>query len=85
MESTPATSVHLTASQGAVTCMRITPSFIIVGLDNGELHILNHDGGNGRVVKAMERGVWCVDAWEDEWVIAGGAEGALGAWNLSDL
>jgi hypothetical protein len=64
--------------------MRLTPS-IIIGLDNGELHITNHLGGKTRMVKAMDRGVWCVDAWKDEWVVAGGVDGVLGIWNLSDL
>ena len=78
MVSHPATSTILTSSsQGVVTCMHLTPSYIIVGLDNGELHVTNHEGGSHRKVKVMPRGIWCVDAWEDECVIAGGFAGVL--------
>lgn len=85
MSSSPLSTTILATQHSAVTCMHITPSFIIVSMDNGELHILDHHGGKERVVKAMQKGVWCIDTWEDEWVIAGGVDGVLRVWELSDM
>lgn len=65
--------------------MTITSKYIIVGLDDGSLHILDHDGGNERIIRASEVAIWTCDAWNDEWVIAGGAAGILGVWNLETL
>lgn len=81
----PLASTTLASNQGVVTCMTITSKYIIIGLDNGNLHVLNHEGGNERVVKASERGLWALDAWGNEWVIAGGVGGSLGVWSLESL
>lgn len=72
-------STTLSSAQGVVTYMYTTPKHIIVALDNGYVHVLGHEGGNERVVKANERGLWAVDAWGDEWIVAGG-NGMLGVW-----
>ena len=37
-----------------------------------------------RGVKAAPMGLWCLDSWEDEWVIAGGVGGVLGVWELGE-
>jgi F-box and WD-40 domain protein CDC4 len=65
--------------------MHISHKYIIVALDNGNLHIFDHEGRNERVVRASENGLWTVDAWEDNWVITGGVDGVLTVWDLGSL
>lgn len=65
--------------------MTVTSKYVIVGLDNGNLHVLNLEGGNERVVRASEMGLWALDAWGDEWIVAGGAGGVLGVWDMESL
>ena len=65
--------------------MCTSPRYVIAGLDNGCIHILDHEGANERVVKASETGLWAVDTWGDEWVVAGGIDGLLRVWDLERL
>ena len=65
--------------------MTTTSKYVIIGLSNGNLHTLDHEGGDERVVKASEGILWALDAWADEWVIAGGVGGVLGVWDLGSL
>ena len=58
----PLSSTTFASAGGVVTCMQITPKYIIVGLDNGQLHGFDHECGNERVVKAGDKGLWCADA-----------------------
>ncbi|KAG0647271.1 hypothetical protein D0Z07_7240, partial [Hyphodiscus hymeniophilus] len=59
--------------------------YICVGLDNGDIHVLDHDGEGERVVSASEKGLWALDAWGDEWVAAGGVDGVVRVWDLGSL
>ena len=47
--------------------------------------MLDHEGRNERIVKASERGLWALDAWDENWVVTGGVDGALRVWDLESL
>lgn len=46
-----------------MTCIRITSKYTNIGLDNRNLHILDYKGGDMRVVRASEKGLWVLNAW----------------------
>ena len=68
-----------------MTCMHITKECIIIALDNGTVHVLDHDGGNKRRVKVCEKGIWALCAWEEEYFVVGGVDAVVGVWDLGTL
>lgn len=82
------TSTIVKSQGGVVTCMKATANNVFVGLDTGIISIVGIDGKNERIVKAGERGVWCLDFWEDEvgegLLVVGGVD-LLAVWILETL
>lgn len=67
-----------------MTQLHITPKYIIFGLNDGTVHILDSKGGNGRTLK-VERAAWAICSWEDEWIVVGEGGGECRIFGLGDL
>ncbi|KUJ14767.1 WD40 repeat-like protein [Mollisia scopiformis] len=81
-------STVVSSQGGVVTCMKATAKNVFLGLDNGTVSILDADGRSEKNLKAGQKGVWCLDVWEDEtveeWIVVGGVD-LLGVWSLRSL
>ncbi|KAH8687654.1 WD40-repeat-containing domain protein [Tricladium varicosporioides] len=74
--------------RAVVTSMIVTtPHRIVVGLDDGCVYIYKYDkwSARGQTFCALEKAVWALGGWGDEWFVAGGLDGECGLWKFDDL
>lgn len=76
-----AVSHHITPDQGVVTCLHLTPKYIVVGLDNAKIHVFDPDGDNQKTLTGHVMGVWAMVPWGDV-LVSGGCDRDVRVWDL---
>ena len=79
-----AATEHSLSTSAVVTTLTVAPEYIVVGMDDGKLHIFRADG---RYIKALEGhvgGVWATDIHEGI-LVSGATDSQLRVWNIDTL
>lgn len=67
--------------RGAVTCLQVTPSYIICTLDNHKIYVFNSDGSFRRILEGHTGMVWALAVQGDR-LLSGGADNDIRVWDL---
>ncbi|KAI9045011.1 WD40 repeat domain-containing protein [Aspergillus affinis] len=69
-------------STALVTDLSVSPTYIIVSLDNSEIHVYDTQGNKKHVLKGSKGAVWST-AVQGDLLVSGGTESDIQTWNLS--
>lgn len=69
-------------STALVTDLSVSPTHIIVSLDNSEIHVYDTQGSKQHVLTGSEGAVWAT-AVQGDLLASGGTESDIRTWNLS--
>ena len=72
---------QITPDQGVVTSLHLTPSYIIVALDNAKIHVFNTEGVHLRCLQGHVMGVWAMVPYGDT-LVSGGCDRDVRVWDL---
>ncbi|KAI9830117.1 MAG: hypothetical protein M1826_005111 [Phylliscum demangeonii] len=67
--------------QGVVTCLHLTPSHIVVALDNAKIHVFETDGDRQRTLNGHVMGVWAMAPW-GHILVSGGCDRDVRVWDM---
>ena len=73
---------HITQDQGVVTSLHLTPSYIVVALDNAKIHVFNTDGTQQKTLQGHVMGVWAMVPWDDI-LVSGGCDRDVRVWDMA--
>ncbi|RMX90377.1 hypothetical protein D0869_00200 [Hortaea werneckii] len=73
---------QITPDQGVVTSLHLTPSYIIVALDNAKIHVFDPDGRHLRCLQGHVMGVWAMVPYGDV-LVSGGCDRDVRVWDLT--
>jgi len=73
---------HITPDQGVVTSLHLTPTYIVVALDNAKIHVFAEDGRFLRTLSGHVMGVWAMVPWDDI-LVSGGCDRDVRVWNMA--
>lgn len=76
------TQRHITPDQGVVTSLHLTPRYIVVALDNANIHVYDRNGDNQRTLQGHVMGVWAMVPWDDI-LVSGGCDREVRVWNMA--
>ena len=75
---------HTLPGKAVVTDLSLTPSRIVVALDDSKIHIFSVDGTHQQIFDGHTKAVWAVASWEDDDVlVSGGRDWELRVWNMA--
>jgi len=72
---------QITPDQGVVTSLHLTPSYIIVALDNAKIHVFDTEGRHLRCLQGHVMGVWAMVPYGDT-LVSGGCDRDVRVWDL---
>lgn len=72
----------ITQEGGVVTCLHLTPKYIIVALDNAKIHVFDAQGNPLRTLQGHVMGVWAMVPWDDI-LVSGGCDRDVRVWDLT--
>lgn len=75
-------SRSITADQGVVTSLHLTPKYIVVALDNAKIHVFNTEGNQQKTLQGHVMGVWAMVPWDDI-LVSGGCDRDVRVWDMS--
>lgn len=73
---------QITPDQGVVTSLHLTPSYIIVALDNAKIHVFDTEGRHLRCLQGHVMGVWAMVPCGDM-LVSGGCDRDVRVWDLT--
>lgn len=73
---------YITPDQGVVTSLHLTPTYIVVALDNAKIHVFAEDGRFLRTLSGHVMGVWAMVPW-DNILVSGGCDRDVRVWNMA--
>ncbi|KAK3676177.1 hypothetical protein LTR78_003927 [Recurvomyces mirabilis] len=73
---------QITPDQGVVTSLHLTPSYIIVALDNAKIHVFDTQGHHLRCLQGHVMGVWAMVPCGDT-LVSGGCDRDVRVWDLT--
>lgn len=76
------TQRHITADQGVVTSLHLTPKYIVFAMDNARIHVYDTNGNNQRTLQGHVMGVWAMVPWDDI-LVSGGCDREVRVWNMA--
>ena len=76
------TSRHITPDQGVVTCLHLTPKYIVLSMDTARIHVFDVEGNHLRVLAGHLMGVWAMVPWDDI-LVSGGCDRDVRVWNMA--
>ncbi|KAK5698328.1 hypothetical protein LTR17_023770 [Elasticomyces elasticus] len=73
---------QITPDQGVVTSLHLTPTYIIVALDNAKIHVFDTSGRHLRCLQGHVMGVWAMVPIGDT-LVSGGCDRDVRVWDLN--
>lgn len=73
---------QITPDQGVVTSLHLTPTYIIVALDNAKIHVFDTSGQHLRCLQGHVMGVWAMVPCGDT-LVSGGCDRDVRVWDLT--
>jgi F-box and WD-40 domain protein CDC4 len=73
---------NITQQAGVVTSLHLTSKYIIVALDNAEIHVFDTEGNALRTLLGHVMGVWAMVPWDDI-LVSGGCDRDVRVWDLT--
>jgi len=75
----------ITTGNQVATCLKITPSYIVIALDSGSFQVFDLEGCHKSDVKTSMNYICGLDVWKDDWVAVCGSDNNIGVWKLRNL
>ncbi|RFU35385.1 hypothetical protein B7463_g940, partial [Scytalidium lignicola] len=69
-------------ADAAPTALEVTETYIIIALDNGEIHTFDIHGADKKILAGSHGVVWALAAWGDL-LASGGSEKVIRIWDLA--
>lgn len=69
-------------STALVTDLTVSPNYIVVSLDNSEIHVYDTQGAKKHVLEGSQGAVWST-AVQGDLLASGGTESDIRTWDLS--
>jgi len=74
-------STYAIPGEGVVSSFHSTTTYILIGLDDGKIHIFDSNGGYVRTLVEPTGSVWGLAAFENK-LLSGGTDGSVRVWDV---
>jgi F-box and WD-40 domain protein CDC4 len=74
-------STYAIPGEGVVSSFHSTTTYILIGLDDGKIHIFDSNGGYVRTLVEPTGSVWGLAAFENK-LLSGGTDGSVRVWDI---
>ena len=74
-------SAYAIPGKGVVSSFRSTTTYIVIGLNDGKIHVFDTNGGYVRTLLEPTGAVWALAAFENT-LLNGGKDGSVRVWDI---